>query len=190
MMKWIGFALAIVAIGFGAGLLIDTGGEGDKSTPAPASLTPIQLGENDAVDYDPAPGDGQEGRETLPLVLDGDRTTAWESERYDTAELGNIKEGVGVYLDAGRPVVARALRVSTLAGGWGAEIYVVNTGPPDTVADWTKVASGEVDASTKTFALDTGGQRFRYYLLWITRLPEDSEGGGYRAKVSELRLLG
>jgi hypothetical protein len=176
-----GVALAV-------GLLIDAGGGGDTSSPTPAGLTPIQLGERNVVDYDPAPGDGQEGRASLPLALDADRSTFWESERYDTPELGSIKDGVGLYLDAGRPLVARALRVSTPQKGWQLELYVSNS-IPDSVAKWTKVGIGKVDAPTKTFNLDTGGQRFRYYLVWVTRLVADPAGGN-RVKVSELRLLG
>jgi eukaryotic-like serine/threonine-protein kinase len=169
-------------------LVIGSGGGGSKGSLAPASLTPIKIGERNVSDYDPAPGDGQEGRASLPLALDGDRSTSWESERYDTPELGSIKDGVGLYLDAGRPVVARALRVSTPVKGWQLELYVANS-VPDTVAKWTKVGVGKVDSSTDTFNLDTGGQRFRYYLVWITRMAPDPDGGN-RAKVSELRLLG
>jgi hypothetical protein len=181
-------ALVALAIALGAGVAIEATRDQGGNSPSRAGLSPIQLGERNAVDYDPAPGDGQEGRASLPLALDGDRATAWESERYDTPELGNIKEGVGIYLDAGRPVAARGLRVTTPVDGWRLELHVANS-VPDTVADWTKVGSGDMDASAKTFGLDTGGQRFRYYLIWITRLTEDPAGGN-RVKVSELRLLG
>jgi hypothetical protein len=61
---------------------------------------------------------------------------------------------------------------------------------PKTVADWTRVGSGEVDATRKTFNLDTGSQRFRFYLVWITSLPTAQDGGGFRAAISELKLLG
>ena len=94
----------------------------------------------------PRPGDGQENpRRSLPLALDGDPTTAWETERYDTPELGNIKDGVGVYLDAGRPVVARAIRIVDAEGGLALDLYVANN-VPQTVADWTRVGGGEMDA--------------------------------------------
>jgi serine/threonine-protein kinase len=181
------YVILAAAVAVGAGLLIDSGQDGGQESPEPADLAPIQLGEGDAVDYDPAPGDGQEGSASVQLALDGDRTTFWESERYDTPELGSIKDGVGLYLDAGRPLVARAIRIVTPQEGWRLELYVANT-VPDSVAGWTKVGSGEMDRTTKTFNLDTGGQRFRYYLIWITRLAEDSDGN--RAKIAELRLLG
>ena len=51
-------------------------------------------------------------------------------------------------------------------------------------------SSGEVDATRKTFNLDTGSQRFRFYLVWITSLPTAQDGGGFRAAISELKLFG
>jgi serine/threonine-protein kinase len=78
--------------------------------------------------------------------------------------------------------------VVTPVDGWTLDLYVSNS-VPKTVADWTRVGSGELDAPRKTFNLDTGTQRFRYYLVWVTRLPA-AEGGGFRAAISELTLLG
>ena len=123
-----------------------------------------------------------------PSVLDGDPATLWETENYDSPELGNIKDGVGIYLDAGRAVVARALRVSTPEPGWAMDLYVANR-VPGTVADWLRVGGGDVDGRRQTFPLDTGSERFRYYLVWITKLAR-RESGRYGAAISELRLLG
>jgi hypothetical protein len=61
---------------------------------------------------------------------------------------------------------------------------------PASVADWTKVGVGKMDSGAKTLGLDTGGQRFRYFLVWVTRLAEDPSGGGHRASIAELRLMG
>jgi eukaryotic-like serine/threonine-protein kinase len=160
---------------------------GNGPTPV-RDLSTIPLGSRAAVDYDPPPGGGDENRAAVPLAVDGNRATAWETENYDTAELGNIKDGVGLYLDAGRPVVARALRIITPQKGWGVELYVANQ-VPDSVARWTKVGGGTIDATTKTLGLDTGGQRFRNYLVWITHLAVKPDGR-YSASISELRLLG
>jgi hypothetical protein len=180
-------AVAIAAVVVGVIAIRSVGG-GDTGSSPTTNLSQIRLGGHDAVDYDPAPGDGQENRAAVPFALDGDRSTSWSTEHYDTPELGNIKDGVGIYLDAGRPVVAKALRIVTPKSGWGFELYVANR-VPDTVAEWTKVGGGTIDASAKTFNLDTGGQRFRYFLVWITKLADDGSGR-FSASVSELRLLG
>jgi hypothetical protein len=180
-------AVVIAAVVAGV-IAIRSVGDGNNGSSVSTNLSQIRLGAHDAIDYDPAPGDGQENRSAVALVLDGDRSTAWSTEHYDTAELGSIKDGVGVYLDAGRPVVAKALRIVTPKKGWGFDLYVANR-VPDTVAEWTKVGGGTIDASAKTFNLDTGAQRFRYFLVWITRLTDDGSGR-FDASVSELKLLG
>ena len=46
-----------------------------------------------------------------------------------------------------------------------------------------------MDATRKTFGLDTAGKPARYYLVWITRLTEGATGGS-SAAISRLQLLG
>ena len=60
--------------------------------------------------------------------------------------------------------------------GWELELYVARNSVPATLAGWTLVGSGEMDATRKTFGLDTAGQRSRYYLVWITKLTEGATG--------------
>jgi hypothetical protein len=189
--RTIGLALVYVAIAAAvavvAALLVN--GESNQDEPVAAGdLRAIALNESDVHEYDPPPGDGRE-RGTQSLALDGDASTAWETERYDTPDLGNLKKGVGLYLDAGRPIVARALRIVTPKDGWSFEVYVSRNSVPDDVTGWTLVASGDMDEMRKTVDLDTAGQRSRYYLLWVTELTEGATGGS-SAAVSELRLLG
>jgi eukaryotic-like serine/threonine-protein kinase len=182
------YVLGVLALAVGAGVAIDRTRNDDGQSGVAAGLSPIRLGDRHATDYDPAPGDGRENPESTPLALDGNVKTSWQTENYDSAELGNIKDGVGLYLDAGRPVVARGIRVETPQPGWNLELYVANS-VPRTVADWTHVGGGAADELRTTFSLDTGGQRFRYYLIWITRLAKQPSGR-FGAAVAEVRLLG
>jgi hypothetical protein len=189
--RTIGLALLYVAIAAVVAVVaaLVVNGEGQQNGPiAAGDLRPIELNESDAHEYDPPPGDGRE-RGTQSLAVDGDPTTAWETERYDTPDLGNLKKGVGLYLDAGRPIVARALRIVTPKDGWSLEAYVARDSVPKDLSGWTLVASGEMDSTRKTIDLDTAGQRSRYYLLWITKLTEGATGGS-SAAVSEVKLLG
>jgi len=181
---YLGIAAAVAVI---AALVVN--GEGQQNEPATlGDLSAIGLNESDVHEYDPPPGDGRE-RGTQSLALDGDPSTAWETERYDSPDLGNLKQGVGLYLDAGRSIVARALRIVTPKEGWTFEVYVARDSVPKDLSGWTLVASGEMDAARKTVDLDTAGQRSRYYLLWITKLTEGATGGS-SAAVAELKLLG
>ena len=181
------YVLIASAVAVAAVLLI--GGNGDDTKGAGVSgLSAIGLSESAVHDYDPPPGDGSENTEQRGLALDGDKTTAWETENYDTPDLGNIKTGVGLYLDAGRPVVARALRVITPKQGWSYQAYVADQVPPD-LRGWTLVGTGKMDSMRKTLGLDTAGKRSRFYLLWITNLTE-SPTGRSNAAISDLELLG
>jgi tRNA A-37 threonylcarbamoyl transferase component Bud32 len=181
---YVGIAVAVAVL---AALLVN--GETSQDEPiAAGDLSVISLNESDVHEYDPPPGDGHE-RETQGLTLDGEPSTAWETERYDTPDLGNLKDGVGLYLDAGRPIVARALRIVTPKDGWDFEVYVARDSVPEELSGWTRVASGRMDETRKVVDLDTASQRSRYYLLWITKLTEGATGGS-SASVSEIRLLG
>jgi hypothetical protein len=181
-------AVVALALALAAGVLIERAGDGDGTSSSAGDLSAIRLGDRDVSDYDPPPGGGAESPTTVALALDGDPTTAWETEHYDTAEFGNLKDGVGLYLDAGRGVVARGIRIATARKGWELELYVSNRVPPS-VTGWTKVGSGTMNAAKKTFDLDTGRQRFRYFLVWITSLAKDPNGR-YGTEISELTLLG
>jgi eukaryotic-like serine/threonine-protein kinase len=176
------------AVAILAALLIN-GEDQQSEPPGPGNLSAIKLGERDGTAYDPTPGDGTERTEAVPLALDGDPTTAWETERYDTPDFGNIKKGVGLYLDAGRPIVARGIRLVTPKDGWDVRFYVARDEVPDSLGGWTLVGTGTMDATRKTFGLDTASKPARYYLVWITSLTEGATGGS-SAAISEVRLLG
>ncbi len=171
-----------------AALLIN-GEDAQQDPPDQGDLTAISLNESDVHDYDPPPGDQSERSEAVPLALDGDPTTAWETERYDTPDFGSIKKGVGLYLDAGRPIVARGIRVVTPKQGWDLRLYASSDRVPANLDGWTLVGSGKVDKARKTFGLDTAGRPARYYLIWITSLTEGATGGS-SAAISEVKLLG
>ena len=80
------------------------------------------------------------------------------------------------------------MRIVTPKEGWSSRCTCRRDSVPATLSGWTLVASGEMDATRKTFPLDTAGQRSRYYLLWITKLTEGATGGS-SAAISEVELL-
>jgi serine/threonine-protein kinase len=187
LLPWGAYVLVAAAVAVGAAVVI--GGNDTSTRSADVSgLSTIPLNESAVHDYDPPPGDGSENPEQKGLALDGDKTTAWETENYGNTGFGNLKRGVGLYLDAGRPVVARALRIFTPKSGWSFQLYVANQVPPD-LRGWTLVGSDTMDSTRKTVNLDTAGHRSRFYLLWITHLTQ-SPTGRSNAAVSDLVLLG
>ena len=62
-------------------------------------------------------------------------------------------------------------------------MYGAPNGVPGTIDGWTKLSGTEKVAENQRFQLDTAKRRFRYYLVWITTLPE-----GGKARIQELSL--
>jgi serine/threonine-protein kinase len=158
------------------------------ATPA---LTPVPLSEHSANAYNPF-GTTPEHPESVGFAVDGDRSTVWTTQHYLGGNLG--KPGVGLYLDAAPGVVGKAIEIQTPTAGFNADVYVSNQTPkapsggsPNlTTLGWKgPVASVTAVRDGQRVRLDTAGQRFRYYLLWITKLPAGQEA----ASIAELTLF-
>ena len=154
-----------------------TGGAEVRGVPG---LTAVKLDTSGADDFDPA-GDQSEHPEEVRLAIDGNVATRWETESYTVGDLQ--KDGVGLILNPRAPVAARALDIVTPLPGWTAEVYASND-RPDELDAWTRISGAASVEDEQRIELDTAGQQFSYYLLWITVLPE----GEQRAAVSELSL--
>jgi tRNA A-37 threonylcarbamoyl transferase component Bud32 len=128
--------------------------------------------------YDPE-GDGQEHDSLVGNATDGHPSTSWETEDYRSLTFGNLKNGVGIVLDAGSPARPRSITVVSDTPGFTADIKAgaSSNGPFDTVS-----SSQTVGRST-TFLLSVNPPR-RYFLLWITRLAP----GANPAHVSEVSV--
>jgi serine/threonine-protein kinase len=155
-----------------------TGGAKVHGVPA---LTGVKLNTAGADDFDPD-GDGSEHPEEVRLAIDGNPATRWETESYEANDLQ--KPGVGLIVEPRAPVAARALDIVTSLPGWSAQVYASDDRPDD-LAGWRiPIGSASAVGEEERFELDAAGRKFRYYLLWITALPE----GEQKAAVSELTL--
>ena len=150
----------------------------------------ISLKRNAASDYDPM-GDDQEHAGEAPLALDREPGTSWTTERYDggvltKADAGEDEPGVGIYVDADPGVPANQIELQTPEPGWRAEIYAAPDGrAPEDLAGWTRVGDGQVRRENQRIDIDTGGEPYRYYLVWITELPP----GESRVSIAEIGLV-
>jgi len=140
---------------------------------APKPPAPIKLAAVGA--YDPQ-GDGHENDSSAGLATDGDPTTAWHTEHYRTW----FKPGVGLVIDAHRPVRAKTVTLRTDSPGFTAEILAGSSprGP------FVHVSGSRDTTATTGFALRE--QRpYRYLVLWITKIAD-----GSAASVNELSAKG
>jgi serine/threonine-protein kinase len=180
--------LALVAIGAAlviVGLALRA--EEDKrpvaGRPAPAA-PPTNVELTAASDFDPG-GDDEEHAEEVGRVIDGDLSTTWSTENYSQGGGFGNKSGVGLSVTAERPVAATQLDLWTETPGYDVTIYASNT-EGEAIGDWGKAIARVKDVGSKEeIPLDTAGQTRRYYLIWITSLPE-----GNKADIAQVRLLG
>ena len=183
--RWLLTVLAVLLLaGAGVAYLATRAekGAGPDATQRPGDLTPVSLASGAADDYDPQ-GDHQESPEATRNAIDGNRTTNWDTESYESDFQSLGKDGVGLTLDAGSPVAARRLDLTTPTPGFTASVYAADQVPED-IAGWRKVSDDTRLSETGRIAIDTLDRRFRHYLVWITDLGESE-----KAEIQELTLL-
>jgi eukaryotic-like serine/threonine-protein kinase len=178
---------SLAGLGGGAYWLATRAHHGSPSLAQPPPAPRLaQVTVSSAHDYNPdaVSGPKTQNPSTVGLAIDGDLSTAWQTQYYYTGTLG--KPGVGLYVDAGSSgVAARAIRIDTTSPGWGVQIYASNTQPNlDMFSGWTLVGSASTVDKKQNILLNTGGRRYRWYLVWITSLPP----GGQTAYVNEATL--
>jgi serine/threonine-protein kinase len=164
----------------------ERGAQGTRNLPTPknTNLIPISLGQSNAKDYDPLGDNKSEHPSQAKRVVDGDTSTSWSTETYEGNTLGT-KAGVGIYVVADPTVAARQMQVVTPTKGWDGAVYVAQGGPPpSSIKGWTWLANIKGAKPSTRLDLDTAGNRFRYYLVWITKLPPGADKVG----ISEIRL--
>ncbi|HEY6605564.1 MAG TPA: protein kinase, partial [Gaiellaceae bacterium] len=160
-------AIAAIVIGF---LTLGGNDQGEGSTAR-------SIGVQGVGTYDPPPGDGHEHNEVVGLATDGNVSTSWTTEQYRSF----TKPGVGLVLDAGRPVQGSTLRVRTDTPGFTALIRTGNSEAGPFRVD----SSARTVGATTTFKLRSTSAT-EYYVIWITSL---APGLGH-AHVNEVRLFG
>jgi eukaryotic-like serine/threonine-protein kinase len=158
---------------------------------SPKGATPVVLGQKAAGSYNPF-GTGPEHAEDVASVVDGDLNTSWSTEHYLGNNLG--KPGLGISLDAAPGVAARSIEIQTPTPGFGAAVYAsskpVLERPSGTTQSlralgWTPLAPSRTVGARTTVAINAAGVVYRYYLVWIVRLPP----GRQTAQISELTLF-
>jgi tRNA A-37 threonylcarbamoyl transferase component Bud32 len=184
-------AVAVAAVLYLAVLRTHRGTGVVPDAVAPAHLRPVPLGQSSAHDYNPY-GSQPEHSDQVGLAVDSDPSTVWSTFHYVGDNLG--KPGTGLYLDAKPGLDAKSIEIQTTTPGFGVEIYVAKQiktlpfGATDSLASrgWGQPLAADASVHDhQHLRLDTAGQAFRYYLVWITKLPPNSQS----ASISELTLF-
>jgi serine/threonine-protein kinase len=190
--------LVVVLIGAGViAVLVKAGadrtvrGTGSGRIKPEVGTQVVSLARTSAHAYDPL-GDDAEHSSDARLAVDRDPGTAWSTESYDggtiTKSDTSAPPGVGLYVDARPGVRATQMTLQTPHPGWQARIYAAPAGKPvpaSITGGWKKVGGGTVKGKEQRFRLSTDGTSYRYYLVWITKLPRSDTN----AEISEIALL-
>lgn len=166
-------------------------GSGVVATPSPTPTTsqaPTQdtlkkLGVLSANGFDPQ-GDQTENDKLAPKVFDGNPQTAWTSEGYLTANLGGLKQGVGVIVDLGTGVTPAKVDL-VLQAQADVSVYI---GTDRSLDGAVKIGSQAGATGTVSFTVKDP-QPGQFVIVWFTQLTQDGDGY-YRAKLGEVTVYG
>jgi eukaryotic-like serine/threonine-protein kinase len=198
--RWLGWTLAVVGLVAALvviGVSLNSRGvinlPGTRQAPertAPQSTTP-RAGPINIVDaraFDPFGSPPKENDAHASRAIDHDPETSWETESYKRSpNLGGLKPGVGMVLDAGSPKQARQLELQLVNGGSDIEVYGSNSVSPN-FDGWAANKLATRPDAPKDATIDFNGDAsYRYYLVWFTRLPP-APGGDFQDGIAEASL--
>ena len=166
--------LAGAAVAAGAYLLLREDGPAKVLPGVGAPSKPIRLA--GLAGYDPEGDNGDEHSESAVEATDGNPSTSWTTEHYNTG--GFTKSGVGLVVRTQSPV---ALSKMTVDGG-GTPFDAVIRASDSPTGGFVDVSGRKDVAGPTTFSIDTHDKNYRYYLIWL-RLPSQ-EGQAEIAEVT------
>ncbi|GAA1756395.1 hypothetical protein GCM10009834_12330 [Streptomonospora arabica] len=160
-----------------------TGGDGGQD-PAELSAIPPQS----ANGFDPLGDDGEEHDEIAGQAVDGQPTTEWHTQGYESADLGGLKQGVGLRIDLGKSHEVHEVSLDLGDGPHDVEILVGDSTDPSALGAGGSPAASESGAQGEVdFELSEPAEA-QYVVVWFTSLPQD--GARYRGIVNEVELRG
>jgi serine/threonine protein kinase len=187
--RWLVPTVVVVAVALTLGVVgflfaqSDTGSKllDDITTPEDSAGAQA-LGPVTPLSFDPPPGSGVEHDDELPFLIDGDETSVWRTENYNSSRFGGLKPGVGVVLRLEGVRTLKELKVTSPTRGWTAEVAVSDATRFTREAWGAAVATKKGSGGSTSFDLD--GRTGAAVLLWITDLGE----GNSSVSIGELRL--
>lgn len=166
---------------------IDLGNTPTQPSPSPSShtITGTSLTPTGAQLFDPE-GDGQDNPEDAGKTIDGDPSTSWSTVDYKHfATFGNLKAGMGVIIDLGKPTAVRQVTIQTTTPG--IDLQVRSGDQPGGQADAYAVAGQTSNATSSVTIPITGGGEHRYWVVWITKLAPNNDGT-FHATLAEVQF--
>ncbi|NMO54408.1 protein kinase [Actinoplanes sp. TBRC 11911] len=183
----------------GAGTTATTGKTDDPSETPVAQPKTIPLSASMVRMVDPPKGERQDSAQAK-YTVDNDPNTVWQTQRFNTADFGNLKKGMGVLINLGTPRRLAEITVETSSPGVAMDI---RTGPADygdnssgdkkIVDTYKKLGDGDTektDGTRQVFSVFDPNQKYQYVLVFLTELPRAEDGDRYQVSVNKIELTG
>jgi serine/threonine protein kinase len=183
----VGVLTGVFEIGGVPSLIADRDDDATPAAVAPQVLN-LEAGQLSILDPQGSPPN-IENSDALPDVIDGDPTTRWKTDVYNTPQFGNLKDGLGIVIDLGGDVQATKIIVDTPSDGISYELRAADDASQDP-GDWETVGTVTDAKPRQTFSFEDEPLDTRYLLLWITEPLVDYEGRPYSAAFSEISIEG
>lgn len=152
-----------------------------ESAPPGTPIKPVAVR-----DYDPQ-GDGEENSNEVGLAHNGDTTDAWHTTTYfNSAALGNLKSGVGLVFDFGKPTSFDRVVLAFAEPGESVELRAANAMGNDAAA--LPVVASANDVKVPVELKPAPGTSARYWLVWVTKLVRTADGK-YAAAIAEVAFF-
>ncbi|MDQ4125693.1 MAG: protein kinase [Actinomycetota bacterium] len=179
--RWVGPVLALIVFAVLLAFLVPrlledepSGGRGrpgNRGGGAPgAGGAAIEV--TGAESFDPD-GDGDEHSDEAPLAIDGNPSSAWGAEDYQSSLASLGKSGIGLVLDLGSAQDVTSVEIRTSTPGFSFEIRAGDSAPV-AAADLDEVGYVGAARATEEVTFDTVGAQ--YWLVWVTKLPGEDGG--------------
>ncbi|MDR3033235.1 MAG: protein kinase family protein [Kitasatospora sp.] len=205
LLKWTASLVALSAVAVGSWQLAQYVNNRDSATgnhgtpaPVPTGSAPAVTGEKITISslapFNAFGDNKDEHSNELANATDNNPATAWTTQRYNDQFGGSYRPGTGLLIDLGSARRIGSVDVQFI-GDTKAELKAAPTG--------TATAPSPDDAGFRSFgaSLASGsGSKFtlkpdspvttRYLLLWLTNVPVNEDGGGFRGKVAEVQVNG
>lgn len=139
------------------------------------------LGVINAAGFDPPPGDGAEHNAEVPRVYDGNPSTVWTTEGYNSETFGGVKQGVGITVDLGQ-----AQKISSVTLDLPTTAQATVFAGDQATNSGTEI--GKTEGKTGQVVLKPSSEvTAQYVTVWFTSLAP-SDDGRFRAALGEIAV--
>jgi eukaryotic-like serine/threonine-protein kinase len=170
----------------------ESAGPSAGPTSSTAAGGPISISASQVRIVDP-PNGTRDNLTDADKTVDGKDSTGWQTNRYKSPAFGNLKPGMGVLIDLGKPFNVANVKVDFDAPGATVSARVGDTDPGNSsngdgqISTTYKTVAGPMTAGpTQVLSL---GVTTRYVLVWITKLPSVGDGR-YQVAIDEITVDG